>query len=119
MKKSLVVLLVVLAMSSFLFAAEYTIVDGSSNSYHIPVNGNSHYGWSRFIYTATEMSNAGITGSFTIYSIAFEINNDVSDYTMDNQKVYFGYNYNSTLSGSTSYPIQVAAVHLRRSMMAA
>jgi len=104
MKKSLVVLLVVLAMSSFLFAAEYTIVDGSSNSYHIPVNGNSHYGWSRFIFTATEMSNAGITGSFTIYSIAFEINNDVSDYTMDNQKVYFGYNYNSTLSGSTSYP---------------
>ncbi|MCK9609752.1 MAG: T9SS type A sorting domain-containing protein [Candidatus Cloacimonas sp.] len=104
MKKSLVVLLVVLAMSSFLFAAEYTIVDGSSNSYHIPVNGNSHYGWSRFIFTATEMSNAGITGSFTIYSIAFKINNDVSDYTMDNQKIYFGYNYNSTLSGSTSYP---------------
>lgn len=104
MKKSLLILLIVLAMSSFLFATEYTIVDGSSNSYHIPVNGNSNYGWSRFIFTATEMSNAGITGSFTIYSIAFEINNDVSDYTMDNQKVYFGYNYNSTLSGSTSYP---------------
>ncbi|HRS60190.1 MAG TPA: T9SS type A sorting domain-containing protein [Candidatus Cloacimonas sp.] len=104
MKKSLIVLLIVLTMSGFLFAAEYTIVDGSSNSYHIPVNGNSNYGWSRFIFTATEMSNVGITGSFTIYSIAFKINNDVSDYTMDNQKIYFGYNYNSTLSGSTSYP---------------
>ena len=77
MKKSLLILLIVLAMSSFLFATEYTIVDGSSNSYHIPVNGNSHYGWSRFIFTATEMSNAGITGSLTIYSIAFEIYNDV------------------------------------------
>jgi len=104
MKKTLVVLLVVLAMSSFLFATEYTIVDGSSNSYHVPVNGNSNYGWSRFIFTATEMSSAGITGSFTIYSIAFKVNNDVSDYTMDNQKVYFAYNYNSTLSGVTSYP---------------
>ena len=89
MKKSLIVLLIVLAMSSFLFAAEYTIVDGSSNSYHIPVNGNSNYGWSRFIFTATEMSNVGITGSFTIYSIAFKINNDVSDYTMDNQKIFW------------------------------
>jgi len=104
MKKTLVVLLVVLAMSSFLFATEYTIVDGTSNSYHVPVNGNSNYGWSRFIFTATEMSSAGITGSFTIYSIAFKVNNDVSDYTMDNQKVYFGYNYSSTLSSSTSYP---------------
>ncbi len=111
MKKSLLILLIVLAMSSFLFATEYTIVDGSSNSYHIPVNGNSHYGWSRFIYTATEMSNAGITGSFTIYSIAFKINNAIPIIQWIIRRSFWLY-YNSTLSGATSYPNPVAVVHL-------
>lgn len=104
MNKIIFILLSLFALSSFLCAGEYTIVDGSSNSYHVPVYGYSHYGWSRFIYTASELSDAGISSNISITRMAFNVQNTVTDYVMDNQKIYFAVTYNSSLSGYTSYP---------------
>lgn len=104
MNKTLLLTLVLLLMSFYLAAGDFTVIDGGSNSYHVPVYGYSHYGWSRFIYTASELSTAGLTTQFTINKIAFNVQNSISDYVMDNQIVYFAYTYSSSLSGYTAYP---------------
>lgn len=61
-----------------------TIGTGTSSDYNFPIQPYFNYGWSSYIYTATEIGNSG-----TISSLAFYINNSSSSsYTLDNQKIY-------------------------------
>lgn len=60
MKKStLLVLLMVLI--GILAADVYTIGDGTSTQNYVPFYGLYDYGWSKVIYTAAELSAAGLT----------------------------------------------------------
>ncbi|MDD2228880.1 MAG: hypothetical protein PHY48_05680 [Candidatus Cloacimonetes bacterium] len=103
MLKKLSIALIALFLVATLSAGDFIIDAGTSDNNKVPVYGYSNYGWSKFFYTATEMAAAGVTGDTTFTKIAFKVSDPITDYTMDNQKIYIGAFYDSSY-GSTSYP---------------
>lgn len=95
MKRITLSLLLLLMLSSLLFAGDFVIGSGSSTQNYVPFYGYKDYGWSKFIYTSSNMTNAGFTGTTTIKRIAFQVGNAVSDYVMEDQHIYMAVSYNS------------------------
>ncbi len=101
MKKTLLLIFTLLLCAATLSAGDYIIGTGTSTTKYVPVYGYSNYGWSKFIYTASDVIGAGYDGSQPIESISFFVDTETSDYVMDNQQVYMGYNYVDAVN--TSY----------------
>ena len=79
----------------FYIKKPYTIVivgNGTASSNNLPVNGYYNYGWGYMIYKVSDLNFHG-----KIDSIAFFVNNNVSNYIMQNQKIFMGH------SGLTSF----------------
>jgi len=105
MKRIATILPLLLLLCSLLHAGDFVIGSGSSTEYYVPFNGYYNYGWSKFLFTNTEMANAGFTGTTTIKRIAFQVGNDVSNYLIEGQHIYMGVNYNTSYgSSATGFP---------------
>lgn len=105
MNKTRYLVIMLLLVSSLLFAGDYIIGTGTSTQNKAPVYGYSNYGWCKFLYTAAEMSAAGITANTDITKMAFHVSSTLSNYTMDNQRIYIATTYNTSYgSANVSYP---------------
>ncbi len=105
MKQALLVALLTLLSICVLSAGDYRIGNGTSTQSNVPVYGYANYGWSKFYFTADELAAAGMIGSTQITKIAFQVGNSVSNYVMDNQRIYMSHYYNSEYTTSTdNYP---------------
>ncbi|HNZ06423.1 MAG TPA: hypothetical protein PKI63_01420 [Candidatus Cloacimonadota bacterium] len=105
MSKTLSLVTLMLLALSLLSAGDYIIGSDTSTQNYVPVYGYSNYGWSKFIYTPAEMAAAGFTTTQQITSIAFNVSNTISDYVMDNQRIYLRYFYNDGYaSNENTYP---------------
>lgn len=58
--KKLILFALALVLTSFAFAGLYTLGDGTSNQYYIPVYGSYDYSWNKVIYTAAELQDLGV-----------------------------------------------------------
>ncbi len=102
MKKILFLLLAVSLLSSLLFAGDFKIGTGTSTQNYVPLYGYNNYGWSKTIYTSSELAAAGMSGTVTINKIAFQLGNVIQNYVTDNQIVYMGINYNDTYASTAA-----------------
>ncbi len=105
MYKTLLLVFVLMLSLSAISAADYIIGTGTSTQIYVPTYGYVNYNWSKFCFSAAEMQAAGFTEAQPIERIAFEVGNEVSNYVMDDQRVYmrawYDYEY---LSNNVSYP---------------
>ena len=105
MKRFTLCLSLLIMLSSLLFAGDFVIGSGSSTQNYVPFYGSNDYGWSKFLFTNSQMATAGFSGTTTIKRIAFQVGNDVSNYVTDDQHIYMGVNYNTSYgSSAVGYP---------------
>lgn len=87
MKKTSFMLLFTLLFS--LAAAEhYTIATGINTQSNVPTDADEEYGWSKTIYTASELNSAGLPAGL-IAGTAFHVGNTCSATPQYNQRVFF------------------------------
>ena len=104
MKRNIFILFL-LVVCVALNAGDYFIGSGTTNQNKVPVYGYNNYGWSKFFYTSTETTGAGMSGTVQITGIAFKVSNTISNYTMDNQQIYLTHFYNTSYaSTAVGYP---------------
>lgn len=105
MKQALLVAILTLLSICMLSAGDYRIGTGTSTQQYVPVYGYSNYGWSKFFFSEDELATAGMSEATQITKIAFQVGNEVSNYIMDNQRIYMSHYYNSNYTSSTdNYP---------------
>lgn len=105
MQKSLYLLLALFLVFGHLCANDFIIGTGTSTENYVPVSGGTNYGWSKFLYTASEMQAAGFTGTQSITRISFQISAEVNNYVMNNQGIYMRASYDAQYaSTSNGYP---------------
>jgi hypothetical protein len=81
MKKLL--LLLILTVTTMLFADFVQIGDTEATSYETPVCGVYDYGWSESLYRQSEIGDP-----IVIYELAYYVSNSPSFYTLYNQSIY-------------------------------
>lgn len=86
--KKLILLSLVMLMTVFAFADNFTIGNGTSTQSNIPFYGYYDYGWSKIVYTPAELSTAGLTASAGITGIGFYVGNSPVSYVAVDQRVY-------------------------------
>lgn len=86
--KKLTLLLITLALFTLAFADIYTIGTGTSTSGLCPFYGYYDYSWSKAIWTAAELTTAGVPANTPITGIGFYVGNTPSNYTMLDQRIY-------------------------------
>jgi hypothetical protein len=86
--KKLTLLLITLALFTLTFADTYIIGTGTSTSNNCPFNGLWDYSWSKAIWTAAELTTAGLPAGTPIIGIGFYVGNTPSNYTMLDQRIY-------------------------------
>lgn len=72
---------------------EIEVGDGTTNTSNFPCNGNYDYSWTNYIIPAEQFRN-----SIAIDEILFEVANEPSNYTMNNQQLYLGYTNDDVVS---------------------
>lgn len=87
MKKSILTALLV-AMVGLVFSNAYTIGEGSAHQAFIPTYGYYSYGWSRTLFTADEIHDAGLSQADNLAGLQFNVANDPTHYTLSRQSVY-------------------------------
>ena len=87
MKRALVFCLLLLLVG-FVFADTFTIGTGTSATAVNPFYGSYNFGWCKTIYTASELSTAGLSAGTEITGIGFYVGNTPANYVMDDQRVY-------------------------------
>jgi hypothetical protein len=85
--KKLVLSLVVLMLFSFLMADVYTIGTGTDIYLWMPLYHTYDYSWSKMIYTASELSSAGLSAG-PVVGIAFQLSATTSNFLTTSQHVY-------------------------------
>ena len=86
--KKLILLLITLALCTFTFADIYIIGTDVTTTFNCPFNGYYNYNWSKVIWTATELSTAGVPATTQITGLGFYVHNTISNYTMYDQRIY-------------------------------
>jgi hypothetical protein len=86
--KKLLLIILVLGITLAIFADAYTIGTGTSTQSYIPFYGFYDYGWSKVIYTAAEMTTAGVPTDTEITGISFYVGNTPVNYVSEDQRVY-------------------------------
>ena len=86
--KKLILLFSLMAICAFAFADTYIIGTGTSTTYYCPFNGLWDYSWSKAIWTAAELTAAGLPADTPIIGIGFYVGNTPSNYTMLDQRIY-------------------------------
>lgn len=105
MNKIALFALLSLVLLSALAADDYYIGAGTSTQNKVPTYGYNNYGWSKFIYTGDELAAAGVSDTIQVTGLAFQVSNSLSNYVMENQRIYMRYAYNPSYSSSeVSYP---------------
>lgn len=105
MKKTLCLIFTLLLALTMLSAGDYRIGTDTTSQKYVPMYGYVNYNWSKFFYTAAEMQAAGFTETQPITRIAYQLENEVSGYVTDDQRVYMRAFYDSEYSSSaTNYP---------------
>ncbi|MDD4309333.1 MAG: hypothetical protein PHO32_03055 [Candidatus Cloacimonetes bacterium] len=105
MNKSLTLIFLLLLCSSMLLAGDYLIGSGTSTQNKVPVYGYNNYGWSKFLYTSSELSSAGLVTDTLLTRMAFQVSSTTANYAMDNQKIYIRTFYDSSYgSSAVNYP---------------
>lgn len=105
MKKQVVIAFLMLCAIVSLSAADYIIGTSTSNQNYVPLYGYNDYGWSKFLFSASEMQAAGFTTTQDITRISFYVHNALEDYITEDQRVYMRYFYDSSYSStSLAYP---------------
>jgi hypothetical protein len=84
MKKTSILLLLVMLIG-ILAADVYTIGTGTSTQSYIPFYGLYDYGWTKTIYTATELTAVGLTNG-PIDGIGYEVGNSPTNYVAVDQR---------------------------------
>ena len=72
---------------------EIEIGDGTTTTNNFPCNGSYDYSWANFIITADQFGT-----TFIINEILFDVANNPSNYTMENQQIYLGYTTNDEVN---------------------
>jgi hypothetical protein len=85
--KKFTILALLLMLIGIAAADVYTIGDGTSTQNYIPFYGYYDYGWSKVVYTAAELSTAGLSAG-QIDGIGFEVGNTPSNYVSVDQRVF-------------------------------
>ncbi|MDD2424173.1 MAG: choice-of-anchor D domain-containing protein [Candidatus Cloacimonetes bacterium] len=85
--KKFTILFLLLMLIGIATADLYTIGTGTSTQSYIPFYGLYDYSWSKVIYTATELSAAGLTAG-PIDGIGFDVGNTPSNYVAVDQRMY-------------------------------
>ena len=109
--------MVLTATLALLFFATFTasvasaecieIGTGTGTERYVPFNGYYGYGWSKIIYTQSELNNPCV-----INKIAFHVSNNPSSYTVDNQKIYMAHTTDNTFAdGSRPDPSTMTLVY--------
>lgn len=105
MNKTIYLIIMLLIVSSLLFAGDYLIGTGTSTQNKAPVYGYNNYGWCKFFYTSAEMVAAGVTETTEITKMAFQVSSATTEYVMDNQKIYIRAFYDASYaSTAVGYP---------------
>ncbi len=86
--KKLALLFITLALSTFTFADIYIIGTDVATTFNCPFNGYYNYNWSKVIWTASELSTAGVPANTPITGLGFYVHNTISNYTMLDQRIY-------------------------------
>ena len=86
--KKLTLLIITLALFTLAFADTYFIGTGTSTSGFCPFYGYYDYSWSKAIWTAAELTTAGVPANTPITGIGFYVGNTPSNYTMLDQRIY-------------------------------
>ena len=80
---------------------------GTSTEYYVPFRGNYDFGWSKVIYTQSEIGEV-----INITKIAFNVSSEPSSYTVDNQRIYMSHTSDSTFAdGSKPDPSTMTEVY--------
>jgi len=98
--KSLSLVLVLALAAMGINAAVYTIGAGTDGFNKAPVDGNYEYGWSRMIYTAAEISSAGLDSASHIAGIGFQLYTPMSNYIFANQRIFLRHTNMSAYTGN-------------------
>lgn len=105
MKQVLLISVLALLSVCMLSAGDYRIGTGTATQNNVPVYGYANYGWSKFFFSEDELAAAGMSDATQITKIAFQVGNSISNYVMDNQRIYMTHYYNSNYTSSTDgYP---------------
>jgi subtilase family serine protease len=76
------------------------IGDGTETEYYVPFHGNWDYGWSKIIYTKSE-----IGAPITITKIAFNVSKPAGySYAVNDQSIYMGHTTDASFDGDVSKP---------------
>ncbi|HNQ43132.1 MAG TPA: hypothetical protein PKI59_01830 [Candidatus Cloacimonadota bacterium] len=105
MPKTLILCFFLILICGSLLAGDYQIGDGTSTQNYVPLTGNANYSWSKFLFSNTELQDAGLTTSQQITRLLFQVGNACNDYMLDNQQVYLRAGYDAQYaSGTEAYP---------------
>ncbi|HOZ01763.1 MAG TPA: choice-of-anchor J domain-containing protein, partial [Candidatus Syntrophosphaera sp.] len=107
--KKIILFALLLLTAVCALADTYIIGTGTSTGSTNPFCGLYDYSWSKVIYTATELSTAGMSASAEISGLGFYVGNTPANYTMLDQRVYVRHtslaNYGTaTDETGTGYP---------------
>lgn len=98
--KSLSLVLVLALAAMGISAAVYTIGAGTDGFNKAPVDGNYEYGWSKMIYTAAEISSAGLDSASYIAGMGFQLYNPVSNCSFTQQRIFLRHTDLSAYTGN-------------------
>lgn len=87
MKRSILIGLLIMLVA-FAFADTYVIGTGTSTATTVPFSGLYDYGWSKTIYSAAELSAAGMPAGQQITGLGFYVGNTPVNFPMLDQRVY-------------------------------
>ncbi len=104
MKKCFILLLVL--MTCVIANAEFFEVSGEARiNNNVPVNEYWAYSWGRTIYNGEDLNYT----QCNITKLSYQLGNDISNFTSNNQTIYIGYTDLSTTASDTSYENPVTA----------
>lgn len=113
MRSKLLCTIFAICLAVSLAAGDYILDTGTSTQNKVPMYGYNNYGWSKFFYTADEMSSIGVSDTVNITKLAFQVSSTTSNYVMDNQQVYMRHFYDSSYaSTAVGYPGTAGFTHV-------
>ena len=86
--KKLTLLIITLTLFTLAFADTYFIGTGTVTTRNYPFSGYNDYNWCKAIWTAAELTTAGIPANTPIVGIGFNIQSVTAPYTMNAQSIY-------------------------------
>ena len=103
--KKLTILVLLLMLIGIATADVYTIGTGTLSQDYIPFYGLYDYSWSKVIYTAAELSTAGLTAG-QINGIGFDVGYTPSNYVSVDQRVFM--RHTTATAEDNTYPDNTA-----------